>query len=64
MGSDSPPTLGRLNLRRIAVSLPEPRRTGAIPWSRGLWGEFLPDRRKARGRAPHGVERRKHDAAR
>ncbi len=45
-------SLGRLALRRVArprsaePAVAEPVTTSrAVPWSRGLWGVFLPDRR-------------------
>ena len=56
--SDSP--LGRLKLRRVAV----PRACGMwpvveVPWSRSLWGSFMPDRRVSHEGPPEGRERRR-----
>jgi hypothetical protein len=58
--SDS--TLGRLKLRRIAVPLS--RMEGSwpvveLPWSRSLWGTFMPERRVRNEPPPHGRERRR-----
>jgi hypothetical protein len=56
----SDPTLGRLQLRRIAV--PRPHSTWPVielPWSRGLWGSFMPDRRVRNEAPPLGRERRR-----
>lgn len=55
---DSP--LGRLKLRKVAV----PRTRGAwpiveLPWSRSLWGTFMPDRRVRDEGPPEGRERRR-----
>lgn len=57
-------TLARLQLHRIAVTAPrEPIAatwSGAqAPWSRGLWGTFLPERRGSDGPPPAGVDRRR-----
>ncbi len=62
-------TLGRLALRRIAVAAPaKPTAVGIVeepwppsepPYSRTLWGAFLPDRRRIAGLAPRGGERRR-----
>ena len=66
-------SLGRVALRRVArprlgagaeasreavvsEAAAEPR---SVPWSRGLWGVFLPDRRTdARPLSPSAVDRR------
>jgi hypothetical protein len=56
--SDSP--LGRLKLRRVAI--PRTRGTWPIvelPWSRSLWGSFMPERRVRDEGPPEGRERRR-----
>jgi hypothetical protein len=54
-------SLGRLALRRIAVKR-EPERfvpPEGIPWSRGLWGLFLPERRGSAEPPPPGQPERR-----
>ncbi|HET6585284.1 MAG TPA: hypothetical protein VFG69_17620 [Nannocystaceae bacterium] len=62
MPDSSDSTLGRLKLRRIAVR--PSRREGTwpvveVPWSRSLWGTFMPERRVRSEPPPHGHERRR-----
>jgi hypothetical protein len=58
-------SLARLSLRRIAVpavrttTVEEPWPPASMPYSRTLWGSFMPDRRSARANPPGGVERRR-----
>ncbi len=66
MAAGSPPrALGRLALRRIAVprqrtvAISEPWPGGELPWSRTLWGEFMPERRHTKLAPPRGIERRR-----
>jgi hypothetical protein len=64
---DSPQrALGRLALRRVVVSrstsagiVTEPWPPSQTPYSRTLWGSFLPERRSARVAPPGGIERRR-----
>lgn len=61
----TPPTLGRIALRRVAVARSTTARSNNIDivdvnrsWSGQLWGEFLPERRGG-GPLPIGmVDRR------
>lgn len=62
--SESNASLGRITLVRVAraratrdESVREATAPQGSPWSRGLWGVFLPDRRAAS--RPVGVERRR-----
>jgi hypothetical protein len=56
----SDPTLGRLQLRRIAVPrTPSTWPAPELPWSRGLWGSFMPDRRVRNEAPPRGRDRRR-----
>jgi hypothetical protein len=64
MAAGSPPrALGRLVLKRVAVARPaavtEPWPGGELPWSRTLWGEFMPERRHRSLPPPRGIERRR-----
>lgn len=60
-------TLGRLALRRVAVKVEpapeEPIVCSGVPWSRGLWGRFLPERRTGAPRPPGVPERRVNPTA-
>jgi hypothetical protein len=38
--------LARIALQRVVVPLPSIEDDLPVPWSRGLWGRFLPDRRR------------------
>jgi hypothetical protein len=64
--------LARLALRRVAVPrgdaaprseapriVSEPWPPSEPPYSRTLWGSFLPDRRAGRSTPPGGLERRR-----
>ncbi|MCH9684133.1 MAG: hypothetical protein K0V04_22060 [Deltaproteobacteria bacterium] len=56
-------TRGQRPPRPPAIDPPTPQ-TEATAWSRSLWGPFLPDRRRSTpAAAPHGVERRRGEAA-
>lgn len=67
MPSSSPPrALGRLALRRVVVTgvratpaVVEPWPSAEMPWSRTLWGEFMPERRRKQTGAHKGLERRR-----
>jgi hypothetical protein len=70
---DSPDsTVGRVKLRRIAVSRSWPAGQvreailadatwpcAELPWSRGLWGAFIPERRTTTATPPGGRDRRR-----
>jgi len=66
MVDSAPRALGRLALRRVVVSranstgiVTEPWPPSQTPYSRTLWGAFLPERRSARMSPPGGTERRR-----
>ncbi|MBX7082260.1 MAG: hypothetical protein K1X88_23840 [Nannocystaceae bacterium] len=64
--SSAPRPLARLALRRVqrgAVVGPtivqEPWPPTEVPYSRTLWGAFMPERRQRAAAPPHGLERRR-----